>query len=68
MTAVVGINDLDAIVSDVMDAVRQARVLRDAAYRLAVLSLQSDRYASEPDFREATDNVLHHFGATPRKD
>ena len=30
----------------------------DPAYQLAMLCLQSDRYGSDPDFRDATDAVL----------
>lgn len=31
---------------------------RDSAYQLAMLALQSDRYRDDPDYRDATDNVL----------
>lgn len=64
----VRLEDLNALAADVLDAVERAKVLRDAAYRLSILSLRSDLYASDPDFREATDDVLDHFGLRPRKD
>lgn len=33
-------------------------MLSDAAYRLAMLVLQSERYQQDPDAREAVDDVL----------
>lgn len=35
-----------------------APVLTEAAQTLAILALQSDRYASDPDFRDAVDDVI----------
>jgi hypothetical protein len=32
--------------------------LREAAYRLAMLVLQSERYQQDPDARQAVDDVL----------
>jgi len=35
-----------------------APTLKETNYILAVLSLQSDRYATDPEFRDAVDNAL----------
>lgn len=40
------------------DLVVPATGRTESAYRLAMMSLQSDRYQTDPDFRDATDAVL----------
>lgn len=36
-----------------------ATELHRAAYELAMLGLQSDRYANDPDYKDAVDTVLY---------
>lgn len=44
------------------EARRQRDLLADAARRLAMLGLQSERYASDPDYRDAVDEALRAAG------